>query len=115
MFTGSSIFGFEGDEADEVCISVFVNQIFTGFTSLKYYDIENGWIGDHVQSDFVVFRVLMENLKDFIQIEETEGHLRLLINRSAQHTTIISNAKNSYRLFYFYCTYIDANCAGIPS
>lgn len=80
-----------------MCAAVFINQIFTGLTALRYYDTEIGWIGDHVQADYALLRALMENLNDFITIDEDDNELRLRINRLFKSKLFLVNHYTSLR------------------
>ncbi|XP_028967456.1 dipeptidyl peptidase 3 [Galendromus occidentalis] len=78
-----TIFGHEGQQAKEVCLAVYLSQVFKGLTALSYYDAKAGWLSAHAQSEFVILRALMERLPSFIDFEDV-GHddIKISINRT---------------------------------
>lgn len=65
------IFGYEGDEADDIKYCNWLYEVRAGLTSLEFYSPDtHSWGQAHSHARFVLLRVVMEAGGDFVQINE---------------------------------------------
>ncbi|XP_072517707.1 dipeptidyl peptidase 3 [Salminus brasiliensis] len=69
-----SIFGHEGEEAEEVVYVNWLNMVRAGLLGLEFYTPESkSWRQAHMQARFVILRVLLEAGEGLVTLSETTG------------------------------------------
>uniref|UniRef100_A0AAY4ARL4 Dipeptidyl peptidase 3 n=1 Tax=Denticeps clupeoides TaxID=299321 RepID=A0AAY4ARL4_9TELE len=69
-----SIFGHEGEEAEEVVYINWLNMVRAGLLGLEFYTPESkSWRQAHMQARFVILRVLLEAGEGLVTLSETTG------------------------------------------
>uniref|UniRef100_A0A674MIS5 Dipeptidyl peptidase 3 n=1 Tax=Takifugu rubripes TaxID=31033 RepID=A0A674MIS5_TAKRU len=87
-----SIFGHEGQNADEVVYINWLSMVRAGLLGLEFYTPESkSWRQAHMQARFVILRVLIEAGEDLVSLEEVTGQdgkpdARIRLDRSKIHT-----------------------------
>jgi dipeptidyl-peptidase-3 len=68
-----SIFGFSGEDADDVLYVNWLSMVRAGLVGLEYFTPEsNKWRQAHMQARYVILRVLQE-IEGFVEIKECLG------------------------------------------
>lgn len=74
------VFGFEGEEAENILYVNWLNMCYAGLKALEMYQpATSKWLQAHSQGRFVILRVLLEAGQDFVRVEETEVGKNLLL------------------------------------
>ncbi|KAM3868612.1 dipeptidyl peptidase 3 [Diretmus argenteus] len=87
-----SIFGHEGQDAEEVVYINWLNMVRAGLLGLEFYTPESkSWRQAHMQARFVILRVLLEAGEGLVGLEEVTGQdgrpdARITLDRSKIHT-----------------------------
>ncbi|KAM9451195.1 dipeptidyl peptidase 3 isoform 1-T3 [Clarias gariepinus] len=87
-----SIFGHEGEAADEVVYVNWLTMVRAGLLGLEFYTPESkSWRQAHMQARFVILRVLLEAGEGFVTLSETTGadgqpDALIMLDRSKIHT-----------------------------
>ncbi|XP_066502754.1 dipeptidyl peptidase 3 [Hoplias malabaricus] len=69
-----SIFGHEGEEAEDVVYVNWLNMVRAGLVGLEFYTPESkSWRQAHMQARFVILRVLLEAGEGLVTLSETTG------------------------------------------
>ncbi|CAG11740.1 unnamed protein product, partial [Tetraodon nigroviridis] len=69
-----SIFGHEGQDADDVVYINWLSMVRAGLLGLEFYTPESrSWRQAHMQARFVILRVLLEAGEDLVSLEEVTG------------------------------------------
>ncbi|XP_030638508.1 dipeptidyl peptidase 3 [Chanos chanos] len=96
-----SIFGHEGEEAEEVVYINWLNMVRAGLLGLEFYTPESkSWRQAHMQARFVILRVLLEVGEGFVTLKERTGadglpDAVITLDRSKIHTV----GKNAIQKF----------------
>uniref|UniRef100_A0A672FK70 Dipeptidyl peptidase 3 n=1 Tax=Salarias fasciatus TaxID=181472 RepID=A0A672FK70_SALFA len=96
-----SIFGHEGQEAEEVVYINWLSMVRAGLLGLEFYTPESkSWRQAHMQARFVILRVLLEAGEGLVGLEEVTGQdgkpdARITLDRSKIHTV----GKNAIQRF----------------
>lgn len=84
------IFGFEGQEADDVMYINWLNMVRAGLLALEFYQPDTDTHGQaHMQARFVILRVLLEASKEngFVKLQKDEhGDLVVTLDRDQIQT-----------------------------
>ncbi|KAK7104572.1 dipeptidyl peptidase 3-like isoform X2 [Littorina saxatilis] len=68
------IFGFEGDEGDDIIYVNWLNMARAGLMALEFYSPETRqWRQAHMNARFVILRVMLEAGEGLVSIEQTTG------------------------------------------
>ncbi|GFO14314.1 dipeptidyl peptidase 3 [Plakobranchus ocellatus] len=68
------IFGYEGDDADDIIYVNWLNMVRAGLLALEFYSPQNGsWKQAHMNARFVILRVLLEAGQGLVSIKKVEG------------------------------------------
>lgn len=68
------IFGFEGQEAKDVCFINWLNMVRAGLLGLEFYTPSSKtWRQAHMQARYVILQVLLEAGNDFVTLTNTTG------------------------------------------
>uniref|UniRef100_A0A665U9Q2 Dipeptidyl peptidase 3 n=1 Tax=Echeneis naucrates TaxID=173247 RepID=A0A665U9Q2_ECHNA len=87
-----SIFGHEGQDAEDVVYINWLSMVRAGLLGLEFYTPESkSWRQAHMQARFVILRVLLEAGEDLVGLEEVTGQdgkpdARITLDRSKIHT-----------------------------
>uniref|UniRef100_A0A667YRT1 Dipeptidyl peptidase 3 n=1 Tax=Myripristis murdjan TaxID=586833 RepID=A0A667YRT1_9TELE len=87
-----SIFGHEGQDAEDVVYINWLNMVRAGLLGLEFYTPESkSWRQAHMQARFVILRVLLEAGEGLVGLEEMTGQdgrpdARITLDRSKIHT-----------------------------
>uniref|UniRef100_A0A8D3BUB4 Dipeptidyl peptidase 3 n=1 Tax=Scophthalmus maximus TaxID=52904 RepID=A0A8D3BUB4_SCOMX len=87
-----SIFGHEGEDADNVVYINWLSMVRAGLLGLEFYTPESkSWRQAHMQARFVILRVLLEAGEGLVGLEEVTGQdgkpdARITMDRSKIHT-----------------------------
>uniref|UniRef100_A0AAR2M688 Dipeptidyl peptidase 3 n=1 Tax=Pygocentrus nattereri TaxID=42514 RepID=A0AAR2M688_PYGNA len=87
-----SIFGHEGEEAEEVIYVNWLNMVRAGLLGLEFYTPESkSWRQAHMQARFVILRVLLEAGEGLVTLSEITGadgrpDALITLDRSKIHT-----------------------------
>ncbi|XP_068187374.1 dipeptidyl peptidase 3 [Antennarius striatus] len=87
-----SIFGHEGQDADDVVYINWLGMVRAGLLGLEFYTPESkSWRQAHMQARFVILRVLLEAGEGLVGLEEVTGQdgkpdARITLDRSKIHT-----------------------------
>lgn len=87
-----SIFGHEGQDAEEVIYVNWLNMVRAGLLGLEFYTAESqAWRQAHMQARYVILRVLLEAGEGLVTLQECTGtdgrpDARISIDRSKIHT-----------------------------
>ncbi|KAM4620942.1 dipeptidyl peptidase 3 isoform 2-T2 [Polymixia lowei] len=87
-----SIFGHEGQDAEEVVYINWLNMVRAGLLGLEFYTPESkSWRQAHMQARYVILRVLLEAGEGLVGLEEVTGQdgkpdARITLDRSKIHT-----------------------------
>ncbi|KAG7272024.1 hypothetical protein CRUP_004183, partial [Coryphaenoides rupestris] len=87
-----SIFGHEGQGAEEVVYVNWLNMVRAGLLGLEFYTAESSsWRQAHMQARFVILRVLLEAGEGLVGLEEVTGEdgqpdARITLDRTKIHT-----------------------------
>ncbi|KAK2828168.1 hypothetical protein Q5P01_019202 [Channa striata] len=87
-----SIFGHEGQDADDVVYINWLSMVRAGLLGLEFYTPESkSWRQAHMQARFVILRVLLEAGEDLVGLEEVTGQdgkpdAHITLDRSKIHT-----------------------------
>nr|XP_046265769.1 dipeptidyl peptidase 3 isoform X2 [Scatophagus argus] len=87
-----SIFGHEGEDADNVVYMNWLSMVRAGLLGLEFYTPESAsWRQAHMQARFVILRVLLEAGEGLVCLEEMTGQdgkpdARITLDRSKIHT-----------------------------
>ncbi|XP_020633012.3 dipeptidyl peptidase 3 [Pogona vitticeps] len=69
-----SIFGLEGEDAEDVIYINWLNMVRAGLLALEFYTPESGtWRQAHMQARFVILRVLLEAGQGLVSLRRTTG------------------------------------------
>ncbi|KAJ7307403.1 hypothetical protein JRQ81_009419 [Phrynocephalus forsythii] len=69
-----SIFGLDGEEAEEVIYINWLNMVRAGLLALEFYTPESGtWRQAHMQARFVILKVLLEAGQGLVALRRTTG------------------------------------------
>ncbi|KAI4887872.1 hypothetical protein NFI96_015080, partial [Prochilodus magdalenae] len=96
-----SIFGNEGEDAEEVVYINWLNMVRAGLLGLEFYTPESkSWRQAHMQARFVILRVLLEAGEGLVTLTETTGtdgrpDALITLDRSKIHTV----GKNAIQKF----------------
>ncbi|KAI8139800.1 peptidase family M49-domain-containing protein [Fennellomyces sp. T-0311] len=67
------MFGYTGQEAEDVVYIMYLNMARAGLTGLEYYDPEaKKWGQAHMQARYAIFNVLLKAGQGFVSIEKTD-------------------------------------------
>lgn len=68
------IFGHEGEEANQIIYTNWLNMVHAGLLGLQFYSPETeSWKQAHMNARHVILKVLMEADESLVQIETTQG------------------------------------------
>uniref|UniRef100_A0A8C2WZA8 Dipeptidyl peptidase 3 n=1 Tax=Cyclopterus lumpus TaxID=8103 RepID=A0A8C2WZA8_CYCLU len=87
-----SIFGHEGQDAEDVVYVNWLSMVRAGLLGLEFYTAESkSWRQAHMQARFVILRVLLEAGEGLVGLEEVTGQdgkpdARITLDRSKIHT-----------------------------
>uniref|UniRef100_A0A4W6EXW7 Dipeptidyl peptidase 3 n=1 Tax=Lates calcarifer TaxID=8187 RepID=A0A4W6EXW7_LATCA len=87
-----SIFGHEGQDAEDVVYVNWLSMVRAGLLGLEFYTPESkSWRQAHMQARFVILRVLLEAGEGLVGLEEVTGKdgmpdARITLDRSKIHT-----------------------------
>uniref|UniRef100_A0A8C4DI33 Dipeptidyl peptidase 3 n=1 Tax=Dicentrarchus labrax TaxID=13489 RepID=A0A8C4DI33_DICLA len=87
-----SIFGHEGQDAEDVVYVNWLSMVRAGLLGLEFYTPESkSWRQAHMQARFVILRVLLEAGEGLVGLEEVAGQdgkpdARITLDRSKIHT-----------------------------
>uniref|UniRef100_A0A673Y949 Dipeptidyl peptidase 3 n=1 Tax=Salmo trutta TaxID=8032 RepID=A0A673Y949_SALTR len=87
-----SIFGHEGQDAEEVVYVNWLNMVRAGLLGLEFYTSESkSWRQAHMQARFVILRVLLEAGEGLVTLKESTGKdgrpdALITLDRSKIHT-----------------------------
>uniref|UniRef100_A0AAQ4PP70 Dipeptidyl peptidase 3 n=1 Tax=Gasterosteus aculeatus aculeatus TaxID=481459 RepID=A0AAQ4PP70_GASAC len=87
-----SIFGHEGQDAEDVVYVNWLSMVRAGLLGLEFYTPESkSWRQAHMQARFVILRVLLEAGEGLVGLEEVTGEdgkadARITLDRSKIHT-----------------------------
>ncbi|CAB1333135.1 unnamed protein product [Coregonus sp. 'balchen'] len=87
-----SIFGHEGEDAEEVVYINWLNMVRAGLLGLEFYTPESkSWRQAHMQARFVILRVLLEAGDGLVTLKESTGKdgcpdALITLDRSKVHT-----------------------------
>ncbi|KAJ3589221.1 hypothetical protein NHX12_010068 [Muraenolepis orangiensis] len=87
-----SIFGHEGQDAEDVVYINWLNMVRAGLLGLEFYTAESSsWRQAHMQARFVILRVLLEAGEGLVGLEEVTGEdgrpdARITLDRTKIHT-----------------------------
>uniref|UniRef100_A0A8C9X434 Dipeptidyl peptidase 3 n=1 Tax=Sander lucioperca TaxID=283035 RepID=A0A8C9X434_SANLU len=87
-----SIFGHEGQDAEDVVYINWLSMVRAGLLGLEFYTPESkSWRQAHMQARFVILRVLLEAGEGLVGLEEVTGQdskpdARITLDRSKIHT-----------------------------
>uniref|UniRef100_A0A8L0DU80 Dipeptidyl peptidase 3 n=1 Tax=Oncorhynchus mykiss TaxID=8022 RepID=A0A8L0DU80_ONCMY len=87
-----SIFGHEGEDAEEVVYVNWLNMVRAGLLGLEFYTSESkSWRQAHMQARFVILRVLLEAGEGLVTLKESTGKdgrpdALITLDRSKIHT-----------------------------
>ncbi|CAB1315945.1 unnamed protein product [Coregonus sp. 'balchen'] len=87
-----SIFGHEGEDAEEVVYINWLNMVRAGLLGLEFYTPESkSWRQAHMQARFVILRVLLEAGEGLVTLKESTGKdgrpdALITLDRSKIHT-----------------------------
>uniref|UniRef100_A0A7N6FK32 Dipeptidyl peptidase 3 n=1 Tax=Anabas testudineus TaxID=64144 RepID=A0A7N6FK32_ANATE len=87
-----SIFGHEGQDAEDVVYINWLSMVRAGLLGLEFYTPESkSWRQAHMQARFVILRVLLEAGEGLVGLEEVTGadgkpDARITLDRSKIHT-----------------------------
>ncbi|KAM6970289.1 dipeptidyl peptidase 3 [Aplochiton taeniatus] len=87
-----SIFGHEGEDAEEIVYVNWLNMVRAGLLGLEFYTPESkSWRQAHMQARFVILRVLLEAGEGLVKLEEVTGpdgrpDARITLDRSKIHS-----------------------------
>lgn len=87
-----SIFGTEGEEAEDVVFINWLSMVRAGLLGLEFYTPESkSWRQAHMQARFVILRVLLEAGEGLVGLQEVTGEdgnpdARITLDRSKIHT-----------------------------
>ncbi|CAL8265755.1 unnamed protein product [Merluccius merluccius] len=87
-----SIFGHDGQDAEEVVYVNWLNMVRAGLLGLEFYTSESSsWRQAHMQARFVILRVLLEAGEGLVGLEEVKGEdgrpdARITLDRTKIHT-----------------------------
>ncbi|XP_076464886.1 dipeptidyl peptidase 3-like [Babylonia areolata] len=82
------VFGFEGDEGDDIIYVNWLNMVRAGLLALEFYSPETGaWRQAHMNARFVILRVMLEAGEGLVSIDRVQGEdkepdLRVKLDRS---------------------------------
>lgn len=80
------IFGYEGDEADDIIYVNWMSLLWSGCAKglEMYQPATKKWLQAHSQARYALLRVCLEAGEDFVKVEETEPgkNLRISLDRS---------------------------------
>ncbi|KAG8233764.1 hypothetical protein J437_LFUL003835, partial [Ladona fulva] len=109
------IFGYEGEEADDIMYVNWLSLVWTGMgKALEMYQPETkSWLQAHSQARFVITQVLLEAGEGLVKIEETEGgkNLLLTLDRTKLQTVYITTGDVD-SLFSMYSKYSEVSDEG---
>lgn len=84
------IFGYEGNDADDIIYVNWLSLLWNGCAkALEMYEPEtNKWLQAHSQARYVILRVCMEAGEDFVKVVETESkkNLRITVDKTKINT-----------------------------
>ncbi|KAK0153565.1 Dipeptidyl peptidase 3 [Merluccius polli] len=87
-----SIFGHDGQDAEEVVYVNWLNMVRAGLLGLEFYTSESSsWRQAHMQARFVILRVLLEAGEGLVGLEEVTGEdgrpdARITLDRTKIHS-----------------------------
>ncbi|KAF7662537.1 hypothetical protein LDENG_00233610 [Lucifuga dentata] len=87
-----SIFGHEGQDAEDVIYVNWLSMVRAGLLGLEFYTPESkSWRQAHMQARFVILRILLEAGEGLVGLEEVTGEdgkpdARITLDRSKIHT-----------------------------
>ncbi|KAI9255230.1 peptidase family M49-domain-containing protein [Phascolomyces articulosus] len=78
------IFGYKGQEAEDVVYVMYLNMARAGLMALEFYDPEaKKWGQAHMQGRYAIFNVMLKAGQDFVTIEKTDNQsLEINMDRS---------------------------------